>query len=121
MNGWKRTRDGQVAHRSARSRSRSSRTAAATVAGMTDHTESSGAPHAETEVRTLPAERLKAFSDAVVAIAMTLLILPLMESVRDVAAHDLSTWEWLNENAGQLLSFALSFVLIANFWLTHHR
>src|SRR6478736_963193 len=88
---------------------------------MTDHAESSDAPHAETEVRALPAERLKAFSDAVVAIAMTLLILPLMESIGDAAAHDLSTWEWLNENAGQLLSFALSFVLIANFWLTHHR
>ena len=33
----------------------------------------------------LSAERLKAFIDAVVAIAMTLLILPLMESVGEVA------------------------------------
>ena len=88
---------------------------------MTDHAESSDPRRADTGVRTLPAERLKAFSDAVVAIAMTLLILPLMESVGDAATHDLNTGEWLNENAGQLLSFALSFVLIANFWLTHHR
>ncbi|MCO5951792.1 TMEM175 family protein [Microbacterium yannicii] len=71
--------------------------------------------------QTLPAERLKAFADAVVAIAMTLLILPLMESVGDAAADGLATIEWLNENAGQLFSFALSFLLIANFWLTHHR
>jgi uncharacterized membrane protein len=88
---------------------------------MTDSAESSGAPQSATEPRSLPAERIKSFADAVVAIAMTLLILPLMESVGDAADHDLSTAEWLNENAGQLLSFALSFVLIANFWLTHHR
>ena len=31
-----------------------------------------------------PAEQARAFADAVVAIAMTLLILPLMESVGDV-------------------------------------
>ena len=52
---------------------------------------------------------------------MTLLILPLMESVGDAAAHDLTTLEWLDESAALLFSFALSFVLIANFWLTHHR
>ena len=90
---------------------------------MTDHAESSGPPQAEAGVRALPAERLKAFADAVVAIAMTLLILPLMESVGDAADDQLSTAEWLSTstNAGQLLSFILSFVLIANFWLTHHR
>jgi uncharacterized membrane protein len=86
---------------------------------VTDHAETPD-PSATT-TRVLPAERLKAFADAVVAIAMTLLILPLMESIGDAATHDLSTLEWLNENSGQLLSFALSFVLIANFWLTHHR
>jgi len=87
---------------------------------MTDHTEST-APTPEAGTQTLPAERLKAFSDAVVAIAMTLLILPLMESVGDAAADHLNSLEWLNANTGQLFSFALSFVLIANFWLTHHR
>ena len=87
---------------------------------MTDHTEST-APTPEAGTLTLPAERLKAFADAVVAIAMTLLILPLMESVGDAAADHLSSLEWLNANTGQLFSFALSFVLIANFWLTHHR
>ncbi len=64
---------------------------------------------------------MKAFADAVVAIAMTLLILPLMESVGEAAADHLKSFEWLNENRGQLFSFALSFVLIANFWVTHHR
>lgn len=67
------------------------------------------------------AERLKAFTDAVVAIAMTLLILPLMESVTDVGAEGHGVAEWLDEHATQLFGFALSFVMIATFWLTNHR
>ena len=66
-------------------------------------------------------ERFKAFVDAVVAIAMTLLILPLMESVSEAASGKLSTAEFVIEHSGQLLSFGLSFVLIATFWMGHHR
>ncbi|MFK4762538.1 TMEM175 family protein [Microbacterium sp. ZW T5_45] len=66
-------------------------------------------------------ERFTAFVDAVVAIAMTLLILPLMESVSESTTQKLSTAEFLSENGGQLLSFGLSFALIATFWLEHHR
>lgn len=67
------------------------------------------------------AERLKAFTDAVVAIAMTLLILPLMESVTDVGGEGGGVAEWFDHHAGQLFSFALSFVMIGTFWLTNHR
>ena len=66
-------------------------------------------------------ERFKAFVDAVVAIAMTLLILPLMESVSEAASAKLSTAEFFVDHSGQLLSFGLSFVLIATFWMGHHR
>ncbi|WEK62018.1 MAG: TMEM175 family protein [Candidatus Microbacterium colombiense] len=66
-------------------------------------------------------ERFKAFVDAVVAIAMTLLILPLMESVSEAASSELSTAEFLSDHSGQLLSFGLSFVLIAKFWMGHHQ
>lgn len=66
-------------------------------------------------------ERFKAFVDAVVAIAMTLLILPLVESVSEAASEHLTTPEFFDRHAGQLMSFLLSFVLIANFWLGHHR
>ena len=66
-------------------------------------------------------ERFKAFVDAVVAIAMTLLILPLLESVSDAASGSLTTAEFLVEHSGQLMSFALSFLLIATFWMGHHR
>ncbi|MDZ8275385.1 TMEM175 family protein [Microbacterium aquimaris] len=67
------------------------------------------------------AERLKAFTDAVVAIAMTLLILPLMESVSDAGTESGSVSEWFVAEWTGLFAFALSFVLIANFWLVHHR
>lgn len=52
---------------------------------------------------------------------MTLLILPLMESVSDAASEHIDTADFLAEHAGQLLSFGLSFVLIATFWMGHHR
>ncbi|AZS38681.1 hypothetical protein CVS47_03340 [Microbacterium lemovicicum] len=68
-----------------------------------------------------PAERLKAFTDAVVAIAMTLLILPLLESVSEAASENLTTLEWLQEEFSPIIMFVLSFVIIANFWMTHHR
>jgi uncharacterized membrane protein len=64
-------------------------------------------------------ERAKTFADAVVAIAMTLLILPLMESVADGA--DSSALHWFAEHQQQLVSFLLSFTMIAMFWMTHHR
>ncbi|MDR6987633.1 putative membrane protein [Paenarthrobacter nitroguajacolicus] len=66
-------------------------------------------------------ERLQAFTDAVVAIALTLLILPLMESVGELADHDGTTAKWLAEEQYALLGFALSFILIAVFWVHHHR
>ncbi|QLD11943.1 TMEM175 family protein [Microbacterium oleivorans] len=69
----------------------------------------------------LSPERTKAFVDAVVAIAMTLLILPLMDSVSDSASNDRTTAQWLAEQSGQLQSFIISFVLIAMFWSLHHR
>ncbi|GAA3028661.1 TMEM175 family protein [Microbacterium dextranolyticum] len=68
-----------------------------------------------------PAERPKAFIDAVVAIAMTLLILPLMESVADTAQSEGSALDWLTEHNWQLTSFLLSFALIAMFWFGHQR
>lgn len=66
-------------------------------------------------------ERFTTFVDAVVAIAMTLLILPLLEAVSEAGASGLDTAGFLVAHAGQLLSFALSFVLIATFWMGHHR
>lgn len=69
----------------------------------------------------MSSDRLKAFADAVVAIAMTLLILPLMDSVGEVAAKGGGAQAWINENFGQLFSFVISFTIIAMFWIIHHR
>src|SRR3954468_14951511 len=67
------------------------------------------------------AERMKFFTDAVVAIAMTLLILPLLESVSDAGREGLDTAGFLAGDAGQGFAFALSFVIIAGFWVSHER
>jgi uncharacterized membrane protein len=68
-----------------------------------------------------PVERMLFFTDAVVAIAMTLLILPLLESVTEAARDGLNTAGFLAENDGQLASFCLSFFIILLFWRGHDR
>lgn len=68
-----------------------------------------------------PVERLVFFTDAVVAIAMTLLILPLVEAVTDAARGGLDTAGFLLKNDGPLLGFGLSFIIIAAFWHSHDR
>ncbi|MET0998904.1 MAG: TMEM175 family protein [Marmoricola sp.] len=67
------------------------------------------------------AERMKFFTDAVVAIAMTLLILPLLDSVSAAAEEGLGTADYLSENGSQLFAFVLSFVIIARFWYSHEK
>ena len=66
------------------------------------------------------AGRAKAFIDAVVAIAMTLLILPLMDAATEGGVAGQTGASWLDDHSDQLFSFALSFVIIAMFWLNHH-
>lgn len=70
---------------------------------------------------TFSAHRLSGYTDAVVAIAQTLLILPLMEGIGEFASENLSVSHWFEGHAQQLISFALSFTLIGFFWLFHHR
>ncbi|MFL1381162.1 TMEM175 family protein [Nocardiopsis protaetiae] len=71
--------------------------------------------------RAFPAERAKAFVDAVVAIALTLLILPLMESAAELGAGDTGVGEWFAEHTDQIVTFLISFVMIGFFWTGHHR
>lgn len=52
---------------------------------------------------------------------MTLLILPLLEAVSEAARDETTTVDFLVEHRGQLISFFLSFALIAMFWMEHHR
>jgi len=65
-------------------------------------------------------DRFVTFLDAVVAIAITLLVLPLAEVLQDVAPGE-SLGSVLADAGGQFFAFFLSFAVIARFWLVHHR
>jgi uncharacterized membrane protein len=67
------------------------------------------------------AERLLFFTDAVVAIAITLLVLPLVELVPEVAAQHAAASEVITGHRNEIGSFLLSFAVIARFWSVHHR
>lgn len=75
-------------------------------------------PAASEPVRT-GASRLISFIDAVIAIAMTLLILPLVDDAAGIGEQPPGAF--LQENAFGLFAFVLSFVVIFRFWLGHHR
>ncbi len=68
-------------------------------------------------------ERLLALSDGVVAIAITLLVLqlnvPEPTRLASTSASELATQ--LGKGADQLISYVISFYVIAQFWLVHHR
>lgn len=66
-------------------------------------------------------ERLLAFSDGVVAIALTLLVLPLAELVPEAQEATRSGLAVITDNLAPIGSFVLSFVVIARFWAAHHR
>lgn len=66
-------------------------------------------------------ERLIFFTDAVVAIAITLLILPLVDTVPDYAAQKGATLQgFLGSHRDQFFAFGLSFLIIARLWLSNH-
>ena len=64
-------------------------------------------------------DRLVNFTDAAVAIAITLLVLPLTDLVTN--GENPSIASLLSDDQGTFLAFAISFVVIASFWAGHHR
>jgi uncharacterized membrane protein len=64
-------------------------------------------------------ERLLTFVDAVVAIAITLLVLPLAEVGQEIG--EAGAAELLEAHSDDLLGFVLSFVVIARLWLAQHH
>lgn len=62
--------------------------------------------------------RLVGFSDGVVAIAITLLILPLVDAASGYSGE---VGAFVLDHSGKLLLFLLSFAVIGNFWVVHHR
>jgi uncharacterized membrane protein len=64
-------------------------------------------------------DRLVNFSDATVAIAITLLILPLVDAATHIG--DRSLQQFLQDDWWQVFAFIVSFAVIARFWVVHHR
>jgi uncharacterized membrane protein len=66
-------------------------------------------------------DRVMNFSDAVFAIAITLLVLNLRTP--HLTGHDLDRrlLDALVHDTGLLIGFVVSFFVIARFWITHHR
>ncbi|WP_020076255.1 TMEM175 family protein [Cryocola sp. 340MFSha3.1] len=64
-------------------------------------------------------DRLVNFSDATVAIAITLLILPLVDQASKLGGK--SFGDFLAENGWEIFAFVISFAVIARFWVVHHR
>lgn len=65
-------------------------------------------------------ERMVFFSDAVVAIALTLLVLPLADAVPEGVAAHTPPLELVTENRWEIYAFLLSFAVIARLWMVHH-
>ena len=63
-------------------------------------------------------ERLLTFIDAVVAIAITLLVLPLAEAGSEIQGRTVA--ELLRDHVDDLFGFLLSFAVIARLWLSQH-
>jgi uncharacterized membrane protein len=76
-------------------------------------------PEPESLVKKLSFDRIVFFSDAIVAIAITLLVLPLVDSVPEEGHF--KAGELLGDDSALLLAFGISFFVIARFWLLHHR
>jgi uncharacterized membrane protein len=72
------------------------------------------------QARARDFERFLTFIDAIVAIAVTLLVLPLVDVVGRLENNEPVT-ELLGDNKAAIGAFLLSFAVIANLWLTQHR
>ena len=61
------------------------------------------------------------FTDAIAAIAITLLILPLVGAVPDTRSADDTVGKFLAIHSPELVSFLISFAVIARLWVAHHH
>ena len=62
-----------------------------------------------------PARRIEAFSDGVMAIAITLLVIEIA-----VPGEDEDVGQALRDLVPEVLSFVLSFLVIGRYWIAHH-
>ncbi|MBI1216249.1 MAG: DUF1211 domain-containing protein [Alphaproteobacteria bacterium] len=77
---------------------------------MTEKKKAAEAPHRH--IRDIAPGRLEAFSDGVIAIIITIMVLELKVPHRDTLESLLDQWP-------VFLSYALSFVMVAEYWMNH--
>lgn len=70
--------------------------------------------------RSAELDRFLIFLDAIVAIAITLLVLPLAELSADLDEYD-GVGDLLRDNQADLWAFLLSFAVIARLWFVQHE
>ncbi|MBK5239146.1 MAG: DUF1211 domain-containing protein [Actinomycetales bacterium] len=64
-------------------------------------------------------DRFIFFTDAVVAVAITLLVLPLVDAANNIGQA--TSGEYLVENGTRIFAFVLSFAVIGRLWIAHHQ
>jgi uncharacterized membrane protein len=75
----------------------------------------------EEETRRRAFERFLLFTDAVMAIAVTLLILPVVDAVVDLENRDREVMDLIGDLKGELLGFLLGFAVIMVMWTAHQQ
>lgn len=80
----------------------------------------SASAHDPVRVRSgRPFDRLVNFTDGVVAVAITVLVLPIVE-LRPKTGES-TVWQVIGDNSAQLITFAFTFVVVAFMWRVHNR
>lgn len=66
-------------------------------------------------------DRFLFFTDAVTAIAVTLLILPVVDAITQSSSKEMAVSELLKQSQGEIFGFLLSFGVIIILWMAHQR
>ncbi len=89
-------------------------------AGSGDHTDAGFAGEVESDFLSgRNFDRLVGFTDAAVAIAITVLVLPLV-GLTDLAPGQ-SVWGLIGEHSNQVVAFVMTFCVMAMLWGVHNR
>lgn len=64
-------------------------------------------------------ERLVNFSDGVVAVAVTVLVLPIVDIAAPGPGQNM--WDVIRDNMPQLIAFVVTFYVVIMLWRAHHR
>lgn len=64
-------------------------------------------------------DRLVNFSDAIVAVAITVLVLPIADLA--ISRAEKTVWQVLSDNSGQVITFFFTFAVVGIMWSIHNK